>query len=57
MKSARGARGKMRTVSWCHVRERQQQAREETAFLDPDAMASRGARILAETFVNAVTAK
>ena len=32
MKLARGARRRMRTVSWCHVREREQQAREETAF-------------------------
>ena len=38
-----GARRRTRTVSWCHVREREQQVREETAFLDPAAIASRGA--------------
>ena len=46
-----GARRRMRIVSMVrHVHERQQQVREETAFLDPAAIASRWrGRILAET--------
>ena len=58
MKLAPGARRRMRTVSWCHVRERQQQVREETAFLDPAAIASRGADAFwQKRSVNAVTAR
>jgi hypothetical protein len=49
MKLASGARRRMRTVSWCQVRGRQQQVREKNAFLDPTAIASPGrGRILAE---------
>jgi len=46
-----GARRRMRIVSMVrHVHERQQQVREETAFLDPADTASRWrGRILAET--------
>ena len=57
MKSVPGARRRMRTVSWCHVRERQQHVREENAFLNPIAIASRGAdAFLQKRPVNAVTA-